>query len=521
MRKTGGILMAVLIATCGAIASQHAAAATLEGLLMPGPLSQAHAKLEADCGNCHNRTDRTQQRALCLDCHKDVAADIGERRGFHGLRTEVASAQCKACHSDHLGRNARIVAAPTQEFDHARTDFRLDGAHRGAACSSCHVAGKRFREAPSRCVDCHEKQEPHQRKLGTDCASCHDTTRWSAMHFDHDKTRFALQSRHAEIPCAACHAGNRWKNTPAGCASCHAPDDVHRGERGNACADCHTQKSWSDTRFDHEKETGFALNGAHKTAVCQSCHRSGRFQDKLPKDCAGCHAAIDMHAGRMGTKCEACHDVSHWKPADFEHERDSKFALLGAHAKLGCHSCHVSDVTKQKPGRECIACHRAQDVHAGTLGAACETCHASESWRAGIRFDHDLTDFPLLGQHATVPCASCHVSHQFGKLQQECGSCHRADDVHKGSLGKDCARCHSPNAWNVWQFDHQKESGFALSGAHARLQCNGCHRRPPGEVRLGRDCASCHSTDDVHLGQFGRRCDSCHSTISFHRARPQ
>jgi hypothetical protein len=65
------------------------------------------------------------------------------------------------------------------------------------------------------------------------------------------------------------------------------------------------------------------------------------------------------------------------------------------------------------------------------------------------------------------------------------------------------------------------ESGFALSGAHARLQCNACHKRPAGETKLGRDCMSCHSTDDVHLGQFGRRCETCHSTISFRRAKPQ
>ena len=91
----------------------------------------------------------------------------------------------------------------------------------------------------------------------------------------------------------------------------------------------------------------------------------------------------------------------------------------------------------------------------------------------------------------------------------------------KGNLGKDCARCHRHKAWTRWQFDHQRESGFALSGAHSRLQCNTCHRRPAGEAKLGKDCASCHANDDVHLGQFGRRCESCHSTISFKRTRPQ
>ena len=192
-------------------------------------------------------------------------------------------------------------------------------------------AGKKFSDAPVRCVDCHRKVEPHEGKLGTDCAACHDTSRWSAVRFDHAKTKFPLQARHAQIPCAACHAGNRWKATPTACASCHTPDDVHRGQRGTACADCHTQASWTDAKFDHEKETGFALVGAHRQAACQSCHRSGRLEDDLPRECSGCHAAADSHAGRMGGKCETCHESTEWKTTHFDHAKDTKYTLTGAH----------------------------------------------------------------------------------------------------------------------------------------------------------------------------------------------
>lgn len=512
--------MLMLIGTMGA-AGGVARGATLESLLMPGPLNSAHAKLENNCSACHNRADRAQQASLCAACHKDIAADIQAKRGFHGRRPEVATAQCKACHSEHLGRAGRIQPLLPPAFDHTQTDFRLDGAHRSVGCSACHAANRKFREAPSGCVDCHRKIEPHEGRLGTDCASCHDTSRWQTVRFDHSKTRFTLQARHAELPCAACHASNRWKNTPLACASCHTPDDVHRGQRGPDCASCHTQRTWTDARFDHGKETGFALDGAHKSASCQSCHRSGRFEDKLPRDCSGCHAAIDAHAGRMGTQCEACHEATLWRNTHFVHERDTKFPLQGAHSQLTCHSCHVASVAKQKPSQQCANCHRAVDVHAGALGTACENCHGVTSWKRDVRFDHDLTRFALLGQHVAVPCAGCHKTQRFTDAPQRCEGCHKQDDVHKGNLGADCARCHSPNAWSIWQFDHRKESNFELSGAHARLQCNACHRRPAGEARLGRDCAACHANDDVHLGQFGRRCDSCHSTISFKRARPQ
>jgi Cytochrome c3/Cytochrome c7 and related cytochrome c len=516
--------LAVLFALSGILGytpGPAAHAATLEGLLMPGPLSGAHAKLEADCANCHNRTDRAQQAQLCSDCHKDVATQLRERRGFHGRRPEIVGAQCSACHSEHMGRAGRITPVLPATFDHTTTDFKLDGAHRSVACSGCHTAGKKFSEAATRCVDCHRKVEPHEGKLGTDCAACHDTARWSATRFDHAKTKFPLQDRHAKIPCAACHAANRWKATPTACASCHTPDDVHRGQRGTACSDCHTQASWTDAKFDHEKETGFALVGAHRQAACQSCHRSGRLEDDLPRECSGCHAAADSHAGRMGGKCESCHETTEWKTTHFDHAKDTKYTLTGAHSTLACHSCHTAVVADHKPAQQCVTCHRAVDVHAGSLGTTCDSCHETSAWKKDIRFDHDLTAFPLIGQHVTVPCARCHATQQFKEAPEKCGGCHGADDVHKGNLGADCQRCHSPNAWNVWEFDHLKESGFALSGAHARLQCNTCHKRPAGEAKLGRDCMSCHSTDDVHLGQYGRRCDSCHSTISFRRAKPQ
>ena len=309
--------------------------------------------------------------------------------------------------------------------------------------------------------------------------------------------------------------------TPTGCASCHATDDVHRGQRGTACADCHTQASWTDAKFDHEKETGFALVGAHKQAACQSCHRSGRLEDDLPRECSGCHAAVDSHAGRMGAKCETCHESTAWKTTHFDHGKDTKYPLTGAHSTVACHSCHTALPSDQKTPQQCVACHRAVDVHAGTQGTTCDNCHGTTAWNRDLRFDHDLTGFPLLGQHVAVPCARCHMTQKFKEAPSKCGGCHAADDVHHGNLGADCQKCHSPNAWNVWQFDHLKESGFALSGAHARLQCNTCHKRPAGEAKLGRDCMSCHSTDDVHLGQFGRRCETCHSTISFRRAKPQ
>ncbi len=61
-----------------------ASAVNPETLLMPGKLARAHAKYEEQCSLCHDRNDRDRQTTLCLDCHKDIAGDLHQQRGFHG-----------------------------------------------------------------------------------------------------------------------------------------------------------------------------------------------------------------------------------------------------------------------------------------------------------------------------------------------------------------------------------------------------------------------------------------------------
>ena len=166
--------------------------------------------------------------------------------------------------------------------------------------------------------------------------------------------------------------------------------------------------------------------------------------------------------------------------------------------------------------RACVACHREDDAHKEALGTDCAACHGEKEWRADIRFDHDLTKFPLAGLHATTACVACHADRKFRGTPAACLDCHRKDDVHKGALGKACQDCHTPNDWRIWTFDHDTRTDFALTGAHSTLRCASCHVRPPGEGRpMSDDCGTCHRRDDVHGGQFGSDCARCHNTRTF------
>jgi hypothetical protein len=189
------------------------------------------------------------------------------------------------------------------------------------------------------------------------------------------------------------------------------------------------------------------------------------------------------------------------------------FPLRGKHAKARCETCHTEPADEVKLSAECAACHKDDDEHQGKLGANCGRCHDSNDWKTNVRFDHELTRFPLLGKHASLECADCHADRTFASKGTTCASCH-ADDHHKGSLGTPaaCGTCHNTVDWKAWTFDHDKQTSFGLEGKHKGLICSACHNRPGDPAKRGDQCIDCHRRDDIHRGGFGDNCARCHST---------
>ena len=507
----------ILIVVVMAVSSHTAQAQKLLKLLMPGPVVEGHAKLEDDCSNCHKAFERGMQRTLCLDCHKDVASDVSRGRGYHGRVAQENATECKECHTEHKGRKAAIIRLDPDTFDHGTTDFTLRGAHRRVACENCHAPSKKFREAKTRCFDCHRRDEPHRGRLGKDCRKCHSEAGWRKTRYDHKRhTGFALTGRHKKVACNACHANQRYKNTPRDCYSCHKLNDIHAGRLGRKCARCHSTKEWRGAKFDHGNDTRFPLRGRHSKVDCAGCHTKVLGKRKPARDCFSCHRSDDTHKGRNGRKCADCHSTAGWKQVSFQHDRDTSFPLRGRHRRLECTACHRGSVFRANLGKKCYDCHRTRDVHRGELGTRCQSCHSEGGWGERVRFDHDITRFPLIGQHAVVPCEECHVSQTYKGTETACVECHRDDDSHRKRLGSNCGRCHNPNGWALWQFNHNNETDFALDGAHEGLSCTACHTRAvTSTIRQSKVCGDCHQRDDIHRGGFGRDCRQCHTTKSF------
>ena len=475
--------------------------------ISPGPLANAHQSLNGDtnCIKCHEVSTRAPS-FKCLECHREIAAEIQLNKGLHATfpRSGAPGAACVKCHSDHNGANFQMVHwnATPEGFDHTKTGYALDGKHVGVSCRACHtaqhiaeparalLAGKDLNRtwmglSPS-CGTCHK--DAHQGRFGADCARCHSTTDWKAAsidrgNFDHSKTRYPLTGEHRYVLCKSCHTPSpdgqtRYAGLPfASCSNCHR-EDPHKGAFKQGCDSCHTTFTWMKSAFietfDHSK-TNYPLVGKHLEVPCLSCHQGGDFKSPIPHDaCADCHKP-DPHGGQFaqradGGRCESCHTVQGWSPSTFSVVDHAKtgFALTFPHATVQCAACHVP---------------AGNDTKFKMKFALCVDCHADE---------HQ-------GQFAGAPwhnrCEQCHTGATF-----------RTSNY---SLAK-----------------HQ-ESTFTLTGGHAAVACNECHKPMSGTKVTPYHfnqlaCATCH--EDIHRGQFAERmalrdaagkplgCEACHST---------
>jgi len=404
-------------------------------------------------------------------------------------------------------------------------------------CSSCHKLFSRSQQN-NLCIECHEdvgedigSRTGHHGKFAdartNECAACHtdhegrgaDIVGLNESTFDHFFTDFELLGKHLDAFCVDCHKpSDKHRDAPGTCIDCHQEVDVHKDSLGSACADCHNPTDWEDAEFDHDA-TDYPLIGHHIETDCLDCHEDPTYLG-APTDCFACHKADDAHDGRSGNECGNCHSPIDWDDTIFDHGRDTQFPLEGSHGELTCNDCHSEDPFTDEMDRACLACHLDDDVHEGEQGEQCQDCHNEASWEEAPYFAHDLTRFPLLGEHDNIECESCHETQVFADTASDCIACHSEDDAHDGRFVENCGSCHNPVAWDLWLFDHNTQSDFPLSGAHLDVACNDCHRSSLTAMRnMGDSCGGCHRSDDVHDREFGLDCGRCHSDSSFKDVR--
>src|ERR1039458_8109826 len=160
----------------------------------------------------------------------------------------------------------------------------------------------------------------------------------------------------------------------------------------------------------------------------------------------------------------------------------------------------------------------------GSLNIACGNCHTSIGWqplRAVPEFDHNReTTYPLKGMHTKVECAQCHANMIFSEASTRCADCHA--DIRRRQLGARCEDCHTVKGWAVkTQAVRQHSARFPLMGAHAAVDCEGCHKGGGAAqfTALSTACASCHINDFSNAksinhvaAKFPVMCEQCHNS---------
>jgi hypothetical protein len=382
----------------------------------------------------------------------------------------------------------------------------------------------------------------HQSLNGpTNCTACH-----------------RLGSGQAKFKCVECHT--EIASRLAVGKGLHASYHIPQGS-SNECVRCHSEHNgedfpiikWDRNSFDHS-QTGYALEGRHAGLACSRCHSSGHIEPSARalikvKDlnktflgtgtaCITCHQ--DQHNGRLGQKCEQCHNPNDWKSikiGEFDHSK-TRYPLTGLHANVTCQKCHTPG-TDNKPRYlglvfgKCSDCH--SDPHRGSFAQTCQSCHNTGGWKrvslnsVSEKFDHSKTKYPLIGKHAEVQCALCHAGGDFKKplAFQKCMDCHKSDP-HNGQFAKradggDCASCHGVEGFKPAKFGLAEHAStlYPLLGKHAEVKCDQCHV-PRGKDTLFKikfqHCTDCHS--DQHGGQFAaapyfNRCEQCHNVQGY------
>ncbi|MDA3853444.1 MAG: cytochrome c3 family protein [Bacteroidales bacterium] len=290
-------------------------------------------------------------------------------------------------------------------------------------------------------------------------------------------------------------------------------------------------------------------------ANCTQCHVLG--ESVTNEKCLACHTEVDnrmkankgyhVSADVKGKRCVECHNDHHGRDyeliildeSSFDHQTTG-FILEGKHNTIDCDDCHKDEFIVDKEIKEkdrtflglsssCLSCH--EDYHRETLSDDCMTCHDFNHFAPAPKFNHEDTDFKLLGKHQKVECIECHkkehingddFQHFSNVAHQACTDCH--EDVHDNKFGQNCTQCHTHNSFREIKgmdgFDHS-QTAYPLEGKHATVECKECHKGAYTEPLAHDRCSACH--EDEHKGQFTQKnpssdCQDCHSVASFQRS---
>jgi len=309
------------------------------------PLEGAHTKVL--CEKCHTKGPSGIASAelgsagvwlrppsdRCQDCHDDAHA--GQ------LQARSAGDRCESCHRVDAWKPSLFTVE-----QHAELRLALNGAHANVECRACHSpsrsdlpplpdpavlgsAGVALTLLEPSCGSCHFDPHDGRFELGGErvkagsCVACHGVDRFNPSTVDADAHRqfsYVLDGAHRSTPCGFCHKeleqpapeinllsvqgsprNLRFESPHDRCSRCHTSsheNEFSARNRDAACERCHVQETFRPApNFDHDRDSAYVLDGAHRNVPCAKCHPSvtdAGGQERVryypvPHRCADCH----------------------------------------------------------------------------------------------------------------------------------------------------------------------------------------------------------------------------------------
>ena len=456
----------------------------------------------------------------CKTCHATGTAYLSVNAQQPGSsHIPVGTTQCNVCHLSAGG------AWTSRSMDHTTA------AVSGAACTTCHAAGKPYLSENA--------QQPGSNHItigSLTCGTCHTNfANFTPAAMNHTQALTVVPL------CKTCHDGSKVSENAQAKSANHVSTTAD-------CIICHTAPkhsnytTWSLGGTPDHSVLGPICNGCHNgtttalpkpgshiptSAQCSSCHilttntpASGSFRPATMDHtvggigCSTCHNgsysyanALPQGATHIPTTalCSGCHTplpsktLGRLSSALWVTPRAMNHTLVTA---TGCSTCHsggyLSENAQQKSGthipttEQCDVCHTSPGSNPSPLWAPvtkhtnlgagkCQTCHIAAYASA------HLLPLPTSGHVPTISFsaswASCDACHKTGYYTAWVNNgVHKAPASRPGSeVTLKCGTCHylgNPYGIKQPQSVTPHTATKPKSGANDTMACNksGCHK---------------------------------------------
>jgi hypothetical protein len=414
-----------------------------------GPLSQAHAFLEADCNACHQRAFVAVRDSACLSCHSakqtpQQLASMSERLRREGSAFRpilVAEHGAEGIPADEIHKRLRKAAPPPK-----------------GAGALAEVVSTVFNHRSDRCASCHLEHTTPLPKPGT---------------------RVAMASRPAKPTlvvvrdCQACHArlkmrlpDTRLIDTPDWSRHPRFRPQVTRGGRDEA----HPPRLWLTSNPREETGLTFShdlhldpIGGPARQAVALNRTIPGA----APMTCASCHQrdGKGFRPVEMMKDCEACHSLAFTRGPGGElvklpHKPPAEVAAF-LNANYPAQAAGLFRAAFSSGGA-CMGCHTITWSNGAPTVAP---VHLAQRFLPRGDFDHSVKQHGG-GSRDEMVCRDCHRS-----------AAERADP--------------DANVRQPWRVSTQASDLMIPD----KGSCDACHGNPHAKAgdQAPADCQECHS----------------------------